>query len=522
MVDFRKGVVSILGPNEGIVGTGFVADARIILSCAHVVVQAGSGPGQTVVVRFHHSKQVQEAQVDPGTWQPSDADDIAVLRLLDGLPAGVVLLPLGSAKGCDGHPFRAFGYPPLGHFVGIWASGAIIGLVYDDDDRQMMQLSSPNIAKGSSGAPVFDQYRQQVVGMVTLAYYPGPDAKHRETAFAVPTETILQVCPELAVMPHSPPANLFFVGGAVPPYLFVGRRSALALIQSRLDAPTLQSVSIVGERRIGKSSLLCYVRECANDLFSNTQPVIIYLDLMKAYCHTRKRFVKALRRELTRALGCEPWSTDKDGDLGTLSVALEDLSRDGVRLVLLLDEVEKLTKRREEFDDLLEELRAAGQLGQVGLLTASARPLADLCRVDGLNSPFYNIFMDKVLGLLTETDWHALVRDRMPVTEAELASIERLAGGHPFYTQVAAWNLWETHQGVSDSDWETRTLEAVAPHWAHQWQGLLPNEQATLRFVAGLPGPKPSTSTLRSLTRRGMLRANKPFCAAYGEWLKTI
>jgi hypothetical protein len=101
--------------------------------------------------------------------------------------------------------------------------------------------------------------------------------------------------------------------------------------------------------------------------------------------------------------------------------------------------MEELTRRRAEFDDLLEELRAAGQMGQVGMITASVQPLADLCKNDGLISPFFNIYLQETLGLLEPEEWRALVSSRMPVSEEELASIERLAfTGSPF----KAFDAW--------------------------------------------------------------------------------
>jgi hypothetical protein len=330
-----------------------------------------------------------------------------------------------------------------------------------------------------------------------------------------------QPAPSIAASPASISGdNPFFVGGAVPSELFVGRASVLAFIQQRLGGRTLQSASIVGERRIGKSSLLRYVKERAAELF-NPKPVVIYLDLMKGYCHTRLGFTKALRRELTAALGREPWPASEDADPSTLSFAFEDLSRAGVRLVLCLDEVEDLTKRRAEFDDVLEELRAAGQSGQLGLLTASRQSLAELCRSGGLTSPFYTIFLQENLGLLAEAEWRPLVTDRMAVTEGELRAIERLAGGHPHYTQIAASRLWHSrHHG--DPAWEQRALDDMQPLWADQWQHLPPTERIALTAIArGYPGPAPNMPVTQTLSRRGLLRDGALCSEAFAEWLRT-
>ena len=197
--------------------------------------------------------------------------------------------------------------------------------------------------------------------------------------------------------------NPFFYGGAVSPELFYGRQELLSLIIQRVQARTPQSVSIVGERRMGKSSLLNYFRAYADQNFP-TDVVIIYLDLMKAYSRTRAGLMKALRRAF-RQVWREPWSAAEDGDLMAFDFALEELQADNRRLLLCLDEVENLTERAAEFNDMLEDWRACAQLGQMAIVAASAQPLADLCALGGLTSPFYNIFTQHRLGLLAVDEW---------------------------------------------------------------------------------------------------------------------
>ena len=176
-------------------------------------------------------------------------------------------------------------------------------------------------------------------------------------------------------VPPPPPraaTNPFVYGSAVPPELFYGRRDILAAIIQRVGGQTAQSISIVGERRMGKSSLLAYIQARAADLFAAERNVlIISLDLTRGYSHTRQGLMRYLRRELTQAWR-EPWPAAEDGDLGAFDFALEDLHAAGVRLLLCLDEVENLTQRAGEFNDVLEDWRACGSMGQMAMITASA------------------------------------------------------------------------------------------------------------------------------------------------------
>jgi S1-C subfamily serine protease len=282
------------------VGTGFVAGPGLILTCAHVAAAAGGGPGEAITIIFHHNGEQRAALVDPQAWRPPEEDDLALLRFQGELPAGVSPVPLAKAEGSARHPFRSFGYPPVGAVEGLWAEGTIQGLVREAG-RPLLQLSSQDIARGSSGGPVLDEARGCVVGIVHQVHHPDGTGKHRDTAFAISLESVFFIVPGLTetLAGNSLPAYgfSFFTGGAVPSDLFVGRKTSLALIRSRLGGRSLQSISIVGERRIGKSSLLRYTAEYATHLFPPPS-VVIYLDLMKGYNHTRAGFAKALRREL--------------------------------------------------------------------------------------------------------------------------------------------------------------------------------------------------------------------------------
>ena len=193
----ESSVVGVCDANGRIVGTGFIASERLILTCAHVVEAAGSGSGKSTVVRFHHNGEAREAHVSAEYWRPSNGDDIAVLQFVGDLPSGIAPLALGSAEGSEGHEFRSFGYPSVGNIRGLWATGEIKGLVRDEAGRTMLQLASPELAQGISGGPVLDQRRHQVIGMVTAVYHPTVTTKHRDTGFATPVETLWKTCPEL-------------------------------------------------------------------------------------------------------------------------------------------------------------------------------------------------------------------------------------------------------------------------------------------------------------------------------------
>ena len=351
------------------------------------------------------------------------------------------------------------------------------------------------------------------ISMLTYADFTEPSKQDEEIKRLLRDLGATPITPS---MPASTTENPFFFGGAVPPEKFVGREQTLDLIKQRLGGKTMQSLSIVGERRIGKSSLLCYVHAKAKELFpANT--VVIYLDLTRGYCHTRKHWMRTLRKRIAKQKGETPWTAAEDGDIGALAIGIEELFENGTRLVLCLDEMENLTKRKAEFDDLLDELRGAGQMGQIGMLTASAQPLADLCESGGLNSPFFNIFQREYLGLLQRKAWQRLLGDRLSVTPSKLADIQALAGYHPFFTQIAAYYLWEARYNHSPTDWQSFAKMAMKSYLQDLWQHLTPEErQALKQYKADGPDVLPKEKLIH-LTRRGLLHANNLFSETFSE-----
>ena len=423
-------VVSILHADGHVVGTGFVAGPRLIVTCAHVVQQAGGGPGNKVTVCFHLGYERRPALVLVDYWRPPDkGEDVAVLQVEGELPAGVAPLMLGETAGTDGHPFRAFGYAPFGKLTGLWATGKIQGSVVESKGRQLIQLESPDLAPGMSGAPVLDEATGKVVGMVTAGSSPAQVThKHRDLALATPSETLLRVCPQLPA-PRRSVANPFFTGGRIyDPRLFFGRERLIREIRAELAKRS--SVSLVGESQMGKSSLLYYLYATRADWLPDV--TVEYIDLQRVldesdFCET-----------VLNRLGAE-------GDtLKQLKKALEART-----VVLLLDEVERIAEQdfNPRLHDLLRSLTQ--EQGRLTLCLATQRPLEEVfpARTPGGVSPFHNVFTRKFVGPFTEAEARAFLTARLANTSVTFTvrETERLlleSQCHPAKLQELAKELY--------------------------------------------------------------------------------
>ena len=192
-VDVQSGIVRILKRTGKTAGAGFVVTRKgHIATCAHVVKAAGSGPTDTVELIFHATKVRATATVEGEFWREPNMEDVAILRLTDGdvLPDGVEVLPLGSSKGSDdNHPFKTFGFPAAKPVEGMGGAGIIIARA-TENNFPVLQLQTPEVTIGYSGAPALDTSKRRVVGMVVSVTKPDDHERLKESSFITPTETL--------------------------------------------------------------------------------------------------------------------------------------------------------------------------------------------------------------------------------------------------------------------------------------------------------------------------------------------
>lgn len=250
-------VVRVLDGRGEVVGAGFLIGPGQVATCAHVVAAAlggspeGSEPpvGRVRVdlpslppVHGHASDAVVRS------WRPIDpatgAGDVAILDLA-AAPPTVHVPPLYRPDRLWGHRFRVLGFP-AGMQDGVWSSGEL----RERQGTQWLQMqgnpSSPPIARGFSGAPVWDEEIEAIVGM-TVASDVRADST---TAYLVPIEDVLGVDPRL--LPN--PFRGLEPFGEEHAAVFYGRDAEIARLENLLDGQPL--VAVLGRSGTGKSSLV--------------------------------------------------------------------------------------------------------------------------------------------------------------------------------------------------------------------------------------------------------------------------
>lgn len=287
---------------------------------------------------------------------------------------------------------------------------------------------------------------------------------------------------------------------------------------------THQCRALVGERKLGKSSLLTHVARPEVLSAYGLAPerhTCVYLDLEAMASAGRDDFWLELLEGLHAGM--------PDGDLRSAVAAqldtgevrfmtvrrlLRRLHGSGQNLVLCLDEFEALARNPRFEPDFYGELRSlAGEFGVV-LLTASKRSLYDLTyeHADTLSSPFFNIFSELPLRLWPLPEARALLANlsalgARPFEPRDIEYLLDLAGPHPFFLQLAAAQLFDIPTGAGERPADAyelvrkRFLAEAEDHYRHIWSNLSPEEQSALLRV-----PQLSDDTERSLRAKALLR----------------
>ncbi len=301
--------------------------------------------------------------------------------------------------------------------------------------------------------------------------------------------------------------NPFIYGNPVPPEKLYGRQQARLEIKNRIGAIAAQSVNIVGFRRVGKTSLLRYVRANPTEfIHPNKQPLIVSLDLQSNPVSTPLGILEGLRRGIMQQQkGQEPWKQDENEDDWAVNDGLEALRDRGVRLIVMLDEFEAIASRLEQFHGWGEDWRSkASTQGLFSLVVASKRPIGEMYQDLGLTSPFGNIFSTTYLGGLEWADWEKLVWEgfaESKVSAETLDWIDELAGGLPLYVQIAAALLWQESGDRMRA--EAGFKLQAEPRMRELWQGLSAVEQEVVCQLG-----HGDRAVVDQLQRYGMIRVD--------------
>ena len=208
--DYERAIARIFDKNGYVIGTGFLIAPGYVLTCAHVVLQAigtekekfaeyKGQPQDKIYLDFHVLATGQKIEAEVVAWLPYslDSGDVAALKLLTTEPDGAKPIPLvevsRSAVENDSHSVYGFGSNTGGRSDAYRPKTNVAGGRF-----QLCKFGDPNdetIKPGFSGAPVWNETRQCVIGMVATAVVAKEE--QQSTAYAIPTKELRSVLKEV-------------------------------------------------------------------------------------------------------------------------------------------------------------------------------------------------------------------------------------------------------------------------------------------------------------------------------------
>ena len=260
------------------------------------------------------------------------------------------------------------------------------------------------------------------------------------------------------------------------PRYFFGRQKELKRLFNLLKRHPLQNAAIIGEGRIGKTSLLHYLKNITTtpveELRSNQKsdwlpnPEVykwIFVDFQDPRMASRERFLSYILENLGMKL---PEVCDLDNFMDIVSDNLHNPT------VILLDEIGVGLRRCPELDDgFWESLRslATNQTeGNLAFVLATHESPIELAHHTGHSSPFFNIFgYTATLGPLSEKEARELIASSpISFAEEDVEWILKESKCLPLLLQILCREcLFNLEDGDTD-DWREeglRQIEHFAP-----------------------------------------------------------
>jgi hypothetical protein len=360
-------------------------------------------------------------------------------------------------------------------------------------------------------------------------------------------------------------ANPFTYGNPISDSTrFFGRKREIEQVFSRLRNVEFESSSLVGERRIGKTSLLNYLAHPsvrhAHGLDADKH-IFVYVDLqLVSRDMSPARLWQRLLRQMSRSfrdaeikqLLAEIHAMEQI-DAFALADVFDAVDEKEQYVVFLLDEFEHVTENQNFGPDFFYGLRSLAIHHHLALITSSRRELIDLCHSEEIrSSPFFNIFANITVRLFTQEEARSLITlsldgTSIGFTDAELEMLFRSAGYHPYFLQAACHFLFEAYQHDTTAEERASFLNQAfraeaTPHLDDYWYNSTDQEKIVLTALAllrhqGKAGQRTfslkqlqdlysrSAQTLAHLEKRGLLvsegESYSLFSSSFGDWIRS-
>jgi len=307
--------------------------------------------------------------------------------------------------------------------------------------------------------------------------------------------------------------------------MFFGREKEINSIKSSLLAENPQSVSVIGERRIGKSSV-------ANRVFhklkldNDTIPVFLDFDALAGVCNSNDEFFQRLNEKFSEILAEKPQIHSKLGTFGfndypSFRGFVEKGAKNGLKFIIFIDEFEHLPGKQFADDSFFSNLRAMANnpANRLAFLTISQKRLKDLTHKSVQSSAFWNIFSEKIIGLLDDGSINKLrsygfQKNSIAITNDEIEKISYYAGAFPFFNQIVCKHIFDAKMNNTEPIWNSVEIELL-PHIEKLWECRTKQEQKLLKNLKD--DNVEENFSLKEMNARGLVKKVKDVYRPFSE-----
>lgn len=294
---------------------------------------------------------------------------------------------------------------------------------------------------------------------------------------------------------------------------FIGRRALISKIYSRIGAGRPQSVSIVGDIKIGKSSLLWFLSQEKTKLsFLKNPDEYIFLTLP---CKTGKEI--NLDNFTTRLFELTQAYTDVSEEPREIKQRynyfkrlVEQFHKQGKKMILFLDDFNLITQNTAFPLEFFSFLRSLANNYNLAYVTSSYEDLQKLCvSKDIEESPFFNIFTNMSLRGFNQEEVLPLYTNSADINKDDFDRIWGLTGPSP-YPLLMGNQFWKElisdvnqASGEQFKDLKKRLQTDLNEYYIALWQYLEDAHKEILEsLVAGKSIPSDQEYLLRDLEKK--------------------
>ena len=307
---------------------------------------------------------------------------------------------------------------------------------------------------------------------------------------------------------------------------FFGRKADIDKIFSFIGGKQPQSCSIVGERKIGKTSLLLHIKN--REIYSKylKEPFIfVFYDFQEALQKTKEDlFKEIIKKILEQVRENVQMDTEENANSEGFKELLSELKNLGYKLVLLFDEIDSVSENSNFDESFFSYLRSLIVPYDIAYVTASLKSLHELHLSGKIpNSPFFNIFELYSLVLFKKEEAVSLILEPaknsgiMFDENRDVSFILNKVGQHPYFIQVICFHLFEKRrkskkfagEQLSEEDYDEiteLTMRKLEDHFEYIWNHLKKEERVFIRkFILNDKLIVNEKQIKRSLIRKGIL-----------------